>query len=208
MRGPRRTSLIAFLTLGYGLIGINCSGDQWVEVPEADGAVKSAADVRAGRRAYDGAPPVIPHASFGTNCSACHNAQGMPVEGTGYAPASPHEGTDKAGATTRCQQCHVFVTDDDLFVSSDFVGLQQDLRRGGRLNPIAPPTIPHRTLMRENCLACHAGPGARQEIVTSHPERTRCRQCHVAVTTTGVFNSSLGSGIVESDSSPTGSQQP
>jgi predicted CXXCH cytochrome family protein len=37
--------------------------------------------------------------------------------------------------------------------------------------------------MRENCAACHVGPGAREEIITTHPERTRCRQCHVPVTT-------------------------
>jgi cytochrome c-type protein NapB len=37
--------------------------------------------------------------------------------------------------------------------------------------------------MRENCAACHSGPGARAEIITTHPERVRCRQCHVPVTT-------------------------
>jgi predicted CXXCH cytochrome family protein len=47
----------------------------------------------------------------------------------------------------------------------------------------APPTIPHKVFMRENCGACHVGPGAREEILTTHPERTRCRQCHVPVTT-------------------------
>ena len=43
----------------------------------------------------------------------------------------------------------------------------------------SPPVIPHQLQMRENCLACHAGPGAPKEIRVSHPERINCRQCHV-----------------------------
>jgi cytochrome c-type protein NapB len=119
------------------------------------------------------------------------------VAGVGFAPASPHEGTSKAGATARCRQCHVFATGNDLFVASDFVGLGQDLAAGGRATPGAPPTIPHRTLMRENCVACHDGPGAREEVRTSHPELWRCRQCHVPVTTRDRFESALGSGLTQ-----------
>ena len=64
----------------------------------------------------------------------------------------------------------------------------QDLRHGLRLHDRAPPTIPHKTFMRENCVACHAGPAAREEIRTSHPERRRCRQCHVPVATQETFS--------------------
>ena len=199
MRGSNRTHLIGFLLPAAALLMGGC-GERWVDVPEVDGAVKSAASVRAERRAYDGAPPIIPHDDFGAACSACHDSQGISVEGVGYAPASPHAGTREVGQTVRCRQCHVFVADDGLFVASEFVGLEQDLRPGGRLNPISPPTIPHRTLMRSNCVACHAGPGAREEIVTSHPERTRCRQCHVPETTRATFNSALGEGYVVWDS--------
>ena len=81
-----------------------------------------------------------------------------------------------------------------LFVESSFVPLRQDLRFGGRLYDGAPPTIPHKILMRENCAACHTGPGARTEILTSHPERTRCRQCHVPVSTRDFFPRSAGEG--------------
>ena len=97
----------------------------------------------------------------------------------------PHPTDDGPGdaATTRCRQCHVLVLDPGLFVENSFQGLRQDLRSGSRLYGGAPPTIPHKILMREKCAACHTGPGARVEIVTSHPERTRCRQCHVPVTT-------------------------
>ena len=45
--------------------------------------------------------------------------------------------------------------------------------------PASPPTIPHTLQLRENCLACHGGAASRVEIRTSHPERPRCRQCHV-----------------------------
>jgi cytochrome c-type protein NapB len=127
-------------------------------------------------------------------CTACHDRRGMPVEGVGFAPASPHDGTDQAYSTLRCRQCHVFQLDEGLFVENSFVGLPQDLRPGRRLTSLSPPTIPHRILMRENCSACHSGPGARTEIATSHPERTRCRQCHVAVTTPEVFSSVAGEG--------------
>lgn len=199
MRGSNRTGLIRLLLAAVALLTVGC-GQRWVEVPEVDGAVKSTASVRAARRAYDGAPPTIPHDDFGAACSACHDAQGISVEGVGYAPANPHAATPEIGQTARCRQCHVFVIEDELFVASNFEGLQQDLRPGGRLNSIAPPTIPHRTLMRGNCVACHIGPGAREEIVTSHPERARCRQCHVPVTTRATFNSALGEGAVARDS--------
>jgi nitrate reductase cytochrome c-type subunit len=194
MRGPHRTRLTLCAVAGAVLASSSCGGDT-VPVPGREGAEKSAAHVRAARRAYDGAPPTIPHESFGMSCDACHNVRGLSLPGVGFAPASPHEGTAKAGATTRCRQCHVFVTAEGLFVANEFVGLEQDLRAGIRATPGAPPTIPHRTLMRENCVACHDGPGAREEVRTSHPERWRCRQCHVPVTTREVFESTLGEDL-------------
>ena len=198
MRGSNRTSLTAVSLIAASVLG-GC-GQRWVDVPEVEGAVKSTAVARSERPAYDGAPPVIPHDDFGAACSSCHNRWGISVEGVGYAPANPHADTREVGETTRCRQCHVFVTASDVFVASSFQGLQQDLRSGGRLNPISPPTIPHRTLMRSNCVACHAGPGSREEIKTSHPERTRCRQCHVPEATRTTFNSALGTDLVVRDS--------
>lgn len=165
-----------------------CSGgDSTVDVPDRPGAVKTAAAVRAERRAFDGAPPVIPHENFGIECVECHDRAGMDVEGVGFAPPSPHEETRGMSAISRCVQCHVFSGDAEPFVANAFAGLRQDLRRGARLNALAPPTIPHKTFMRENCLACHSGPAAREEIRTDHPERARCRQCHVPVETRTVF---------------------
>jgi cytochrome c-type protein NapB len=160
-----------------------------------DGVPQSDARVRAARRAFDGAPPVVPHDDFGMTCGECHNAQGMPVEDVGFAPASPHDGTTRAYSTIRCRQCHVFTLDDGLFVENGFVGFAQDLRQGERLNPLAPPVIPHLTLMRENCQACHTGPGARAVITSEHPERDRCRQCHVEALTRDEFVSASGEGL-------------
>jgi cytochrome c-type protein NapB len=138
---------------------------------------------------------------FGARCAACHNKHGQSVKGVGFAPASPHEDTEKAGATMRCRQCHVFVTTSDVFVASEYEPLAQDLRYGSRATPGAPPTIPHRTLMRENCIACHDGPGAREEVRTTHPERWRCTQCHVPTKTRDQFESEIGAGLTESEDS-------
>ena len=79
----------------------------------------------------------------------------------------------------------------DLFTGNSFAGLRQDPRRGARLNPFAPPTLPHEVFMREDCVACHSAPAAREELRTAHPERTRCRPCHVPVTTRVVFEPPL-----------------
>ncbi len=201
MRCAHRTRLIEFAALLAGLTISGCERSRWVAVPAVDGAVKSTATVRAERRLYDGAPPVIPHVSQGAACGSCHNDRGMAVEALGFAPPSPHLGTSTEHLTIRCRQCHVFGTSRDVFVANDFVGLPQNLRPGGRLSPISPPTIPHGVFMRENCLACHAGPAAREEMRTTHPERTRCRQCHVPESSRSSFDSALGAGLTREDSS-------
>ncbi len=150
-------------------------------------ASKSAAHVRAERRAYDGAPPVIPHDVFSANCTACHNEKGLLVPGVGFAPNMPHAKTVGVGKQARCTQCHVYRKTEETFRDSLFAGLHQDLRKGRRHHVFAPPVMPHATLMRENCQACHTGPAAREEIRCRHPERTRCTQCHMERTTTTEF---------------------
>ena len=189
MRGPYRKGLTTLLVAGALVAGTGCDDGNWVSVPGSVDALKSSASVRAERRAYDGAPPTIAHDDFGMSCGACHDAQGRHVTNVGFAPASPHDDTKTEGATGRCRQCHVEVLDDGLFVATDWVGLRQDLSPGLRLAANSPPRIPHMLLMRENCGACHTGPGAREEIRTSHPERDRCTQCHVPIFSTDVFNS-------------------
>jgi cytochrome c-type protein NapB len=156
-------------------------------VPGREGARKSPALVRAERRAYDGAPPAIPHERLGSGCLNCHTERGLDLPGVGFSPPMPHETTKGMSAFSNCNQCHVYRATRDLFAESTFVGLRQDLRRGRRLHSLAPPVLPHALFMRENCRACHTGPAAREEIRCSHPDRIRCLQCHVPRTTTGEF---------------------
>jgi cytochrome c-type protein NapB len=141
-------------------------------------AVARTIEVRAAGRAYDGAPPVIPHALIG-HCTTCHDDDGSVIAGIGVAPASPHGSAAASGALRRCRQCHVPVETQAVMVASVFSGMPQGPWKGGRATPGAPPTIPHTLQLRENCLSCHSGPASRVEIRTTHPERARCRQCHV-----------------------------
>lgn len=119
---------------------------------------------------------MIPHELFGIDCVECHVRRSVEIEGYGYSPTMPHA---EGGRFAACKQCHVTVNTDQIFVASIFEPLEQDMRAGHREHPGAPPVVPHKLFMRENCLACHLGPGAREAIRTSHPERERCLQCHV-----------------------------
>jgi cytochrome c-type protein NapB len=138
------------------------------------------AQVRATRRAYDGAPPVIPHPPLGADCIACHTTTGKQVPTYGFAPANPHLGSDRAGSLQNCRQCHLFQRSEETLVANSFAGTPQAITRGTRAYAGAPPTIPHSLQMRENCAACHVGASARPEIRCTHPERSNCRQCHLA----------------------------
>lgn len=176
MRGTARAGLVVL-----ALVAIAC-GDRATQ-----GVRKSSASVRAARRAYDGAPPVIPHAPMGAACISCHNQRGIEVGDLGFAPPTPHARTAGLSSTSRCRQCHVFRVTAEVFRENDFVGIRQDLRRGTRQHPLAPPRMAHSPFMRENCVACHSGKAAREQIRTPHPERDRCRQCHVPIETVAEF---------------------
>lgn len=140
------------------------------------------AALRQGRvqlRAYDGAPPVIPHPISERGmpeCLACHGV-GLQIKGR-VAPIPSHE------TMTSCTQCHVpsvptLPGEDPEGVTigeSTFAGYWPPLF-GERAWEIAPPTIPHHTLMRDNCLSCH-GPARAVPVPTSHPWRRTCTQCH------------------------------
>lgn len=134
------------------------------------------------RRAYEGAPPIIPHAvleeeSFGENtCLQCHASGGYSPQFEAYAPVVPHQ------ELISCRQCHVAVQTTDLFDESDWLGVgSPHIDQSALLG--SPPPVPHGLQMRENCLACHAGPAAAEEIRVTHPERVNCRQCHVLIET-------------------------
>lgn len=128
-------------------------------------------------RAYPGGPPVIPHPVAnvrtygGAVCLTCHADGGYVPKFEAYAPVTPHPDL------LNCRQCHNPALTEGLFDESTFEPMASpDLNQ--RALPGGPPAIPHSLQMRENCLACHAGPGAVAEIRTTHPERTNCRQCH------------------------------
>lgn len=162
---------------------------RFTPVPGHPGQYKTLAALRSLRRAYDGAPPVIPHASFNMACVGCHTDQGMFVPEVGFAPAMPHLGTPGLSRASNCRQCHVFRETEALLVGSAFEGRPQDLRRGSRMYPHAPPVLPHPVFMREDCAACHSGPAAREELRCTHPERLRCAQCHVPSFTSETYPS-------------------
>jgi cytochrome c-type protein NapB len=130
---------------------------------------------RARNRAYDGAPPTIPHpveAQSAAACLACHG-EGLKV-GDRLASRISH------ATLSNCTQCHVEQAPQGFAstapVENDFLGIYR-AGPGQRASPGAPPTIPHSTWMRDNCASCHGlvtRPGTR----TTHPWLTNCTQCH------------------------------
>ena len=129
------------------------------------------------RRQYPGSPPFVPHpVEEGFNdevdCLACHAAGGWVEEYGRHAPVTPHP------EMSSCRQCHMPRGAGDLFRETDWMSVPPP-RLGGSFLPGSPPPVPHRLQMRENCLACHAGPGAVTSLRAEHAERGNCRQCHV-----------------------------
>ncbi len=147
----------------------------------SDAARSEAVLARAARRAFEGAPPVIPHpvdAITPASCRTCH-LTGLAVRGV-VAPKMSH------GEMGSCTQCHVpqggpgLVSRQELsqpFAGNAFEGLRS-AGKGARAWPGAPPTIPHTLWMRQDCASCH-GPTGLAGLRTSHPERAACQQCHV-----------------------------
>jgi len=128
------------------------------------------------RRAYAGAPPVVPHQveeaeGGGKACLSCHRDGGWAPRFGAYAPVVPHP------ELTSCRQCHVPRAAADTFRATTWETVTSPAIDRAAM-PGSPPPIPHGLQMRENCLACHAGPAAVVEIRTTHPERVNCRQCH------------------------------
>lgn len=130
-------------------------------------------------RAYYGAPPFMPHPvgdemTMGAkDCLKCHENGGYVNKYEAFAPVTPHP--DKIN----CRQCHAAVTTETLFRPTLW---ENEKRMPVTIHNTAlvtsPPTIPHALDLRKDCLSCHAGPSAPQEIRVSHPERVNCRQCH------------------------------
>lgn len=133
-------------------------------------------EARSSLRAYDGAPPIIPHAVAGsstTECLACHE-KGAIVAGR-RAPAMSHPRFES------CTQCHAAASGPPSpppppLTGSTFVGASP-AASGERAWKGAPPTIPHATRMRSECGSCHGVAGSLG-MRSTHPWRESCTQCH------------------------------
>lgn len=141
------------------------------------------------RRQYPGSPPFIPHPIKGTfgadeECTACHVSGGFVKKWNRHAPVTPHP------EFLMCQQCHVTKTTDQTFVQSEWESVLKP-RLGQSQLPGSPPPFPHALQLREDCVACHAGPGAVAEVKMRHEPRGVCRQCHVPVANAKPFSRDL-----------------
>jgi nitrate reductase (cytochrome), electron transfer subunit len=172
-------------------------------------------------RAYPGAPPRIPHGLTveefrGGRCDVCHERGGFVARFAAYAPVTPHpemgaclqchvaddalvgiDFPDTSAPGQVCFQCHLLDRQPPTFAALDWPAPAWPTLHSPAL-PGGPPTIPHGSQLRENCLACHMGAGAVEEIRTTHPERANCRQCHVpgVEAGNGEFTRSAASGRV------------
>ncbi len=139
---------------------------------------EAAVALRTQRRAFDGAPPTVPHAideTSAASCLACHE-QGLRV-GDLVAPVMSH------APHSQCTQCHASIAERWPAVAlpgtTSFVGLESS-GAGQRVWEGAPPSVPHRIWMREDCHSCHGVTGL-PGLRTTHPERQNCLQCHASV---------------------------
>ncbi len=140
-------------------------------------------------RQYPGSPPFITHELEDKNdqpyeCLSCHKRGGFTQSMGRNAPVTPHP------QHTYCQQCHVKPKTEELFKGIDWESIQPP-KLGRSELPGSPPPVPHDLQMRENCIACHVGPGAVATIRVEHPMRGNCRQCHVPKEVNEVFESKI-----------------
>ena len=128
-------------------------------------------------RQYPGSPPIIPHdmadaKGSAYECLACHERGGFTQNMNRFTPVTPHP------QHTYCRQCHIKPVDNELFKETDWVSVHPP-KLGRSALAGSPPPIAHPLQMRENCIACHVGPGTVVPIRVEHPMRGNCRQCHV-----------------------------
>lgn len=153
------------------------------DVNNEDASKEDVLKERATNRAFDGAPPTVPHPTIQTespDCLVCHE-KGLQIRGRIASPISHN-------IMHNCTQCHTtshrqdpavepFLSDDNISWENSFEGRQATIE-GRREFTIGPPQIPHTTLMRERCDSCH-GLNGSLAIRTPHPDRFNCQQCHV-----------------------------
>lgn len=145
-------------------------------VVRTDSLKQEALRERAARRAFDGAPPTVPHPidqQSAASCLACH--------GTGWKAGNLVAVRMSHPVYANCIQCHVESNSREPSgngtpVPNEFVGVVR-AGPGERAWLGAPPVIPHPSWMREACASCHGVLG-RPGLRTTHPWRTSCTQCH------------------------------
>jgi cytochrome c-type protein NapB len=137
-------------------------------------------------RQYPGSPPRIPHpvrpafAGEETDCLSCHGKGGFSPEYNKFVPVTPHP------ENQLCTQCHAQVTTTKLFVETNWQSIAPPKLGLSSLGS-SPPPVPHSLQLRENCIACHTGPGTVSEIKVTHAARGDCRQCHAVVVQSAPF---------------------
>jgi len=126
-------------------------------------------------RAYDGAPPTIPHQTSvlgRKDCNSCHTP-GAATNGDRIGPPRSHP------AWGDCRQCHLQQHAGGRVPGNQFEPLWRPAR-GNRLYAAAPPTIPHQLQNRQDCAVCHIGEQAPAALRAAHGMRVNCVQCHAA----------------------------
>jgi cytochrome c-type protein NapB len=147
-----------------------------VAVADKFSARMKSIEERASLRAFEGAPPVVPHPVLDINvqtCRACH-AMGLKA-GDKTARMVSHT------YLVNCTQCHVekpIDSTNDVAPANSFVALRASGYGGTRAWAGAPPVMPHTVFMRTNCVACH-GEHGYDGWRPDHLSRTNCMQCHV-----------------------------
>ncbi|MDH4263403.1 MAG: nitrate reductase cytochrome c-type subunit [Spirochaetia bacterium] len=148
-------------------------------------------------RAYEGAPPVIPHTILksGTHyCLSCHT-KGIVFEKDAevwskknmVAKITPHP------EWVNCFQCHVPQQDTGLFHKNKFktfhlAHVKKNIKSG---EEPAPPPMPHQVENREKCIICHLSKTADPSIVPKHGMRDGCEMCHLPPESLDIY---LGDG--------------
>ncbi len=149
--------------------------DPAVEIVITEQQKRFALAMRDKNRAFNGAPPTVPHPvdqMSSQACMVCHQ-EGAKTDSLRISKMS-HQYLEN------CSQCHVEADPQHMvattFRRNTFVGLPAP-QGGPRAFPGAPPMIPHSTWMRVECNSCH-GTAGQQGIRTTHPWRKNCLQCH------------------------------
>lgn len=157
------------------LSALKSSFDRYERITIRPRDKQAALRARDRNRAFNGAPPTIPHPIDQRSdraCVACHSA--------GAKTASLRIPRMSHRFLANCTQCHVENNPRHmtaaLFRENSFAGLPAPTA-GSRAFPGAPPVIPHSTWMRNDCMSCH-GPTGLYGLRTTHPWRQNCQQCH------------------------------